>query len=391
MNLESLRRKRSSRLGVKSNGHAGQRRIYFVLDRATRKFHGDVGLWMQYLDYARKQKAFKKMSQILTSVLRLHPTKPELWIYAANYAMAEQGDMTEARSYMQRGLRFCNRSKELWIEYARLEMLYTAKIAARRKILGLDEIRQKREHSATDDPNADHIALPLITADDINPNLRLGNTVDQVVLENLSSTPALSGAIPIAVFSAAMEVFPEGQFGERFFNMFAGFENLPFLGNILDHISSHLLELAPKSSHAWCCRIRQPLIGVNPFSPSFPSALRAAFGRLKSSIDAVPLIAFERDIPNPRLALTQYIINWLFPYLEIPDLDANLRMVVMAMLRKTFEQYQLACQAKGEDYSDEVADTILEAQGRAGYRHPAALVSWAKQVWPLKSGLQAIE
>src|SRR5277367_1229970 len=40
MNLDTLRRKRVKRLGVKVTAHTGQRRIYFILDRATRKFHG---------------------------------------------------------------------------------------------------------------------------------------------------------------------------------------------------------------------------------------------------------------------------------------------------------------------------------------------------------------
>ena len=183
MNLETLRRKRARRLGVKASAHTGQRRIFFVLDRATRKFHGDIGLWMQYADYARKQKAHKKVSQILTSLLRLHPTKPELWIYAASYAIEFQGDMTEARSYLQRGLRFCKRSKELWLEYAKLEMIYIAKIAARRRILGLDGGRQTLEQASNiDDPDADLIALPAITAEDINPNLQTHDPIDQTAL-----------------------------------------------------------------------------------------------------------------------------------------------------------------------------------------------------------------
>ena len=57
---------------------------------------------------------------------------------------------------MQRGTRFCTRNKDLWIEYAKLEMIYLAKIALRRKILGLD-IDESIENTGameedTDDP-----------------------------------------------------------------------------------------------------------------------------------------------------------------------------------------------------------------------------------------------
>ena len=78
MNLEALRRKRVKRLGVKFSHYSGQRRIFFVFDRATRKFHGDTGLWLEYLNYAKREKANKKVAQILTSMLRMHPTMPEI-------------------------------------------------------------------------------------------------------------------------------------------------------------------------------------------------------------------------------------------------------------------------------------------------------------------------
>ena len=101
---------------------------------------------MQSIEYARKQKAHKKLSQIFTNVLRLHPTKADVWIYAAQFAMDVHADMTEARSYMQRGLRFCKNSKKMWLEYAKLEILYIAKIAARRCVLGLDGNQIGRAH-----------------------------------------------------------------------------------------------------------------------------------------------------------------------------------------------------------------------------------------------------
>src|SRR5579871_123959 len=40
MNLNSLRRKRENRLGVKATSYTCQRRVFFILDRGTRKFPG---------------------------------------------------------------------------------------------------------------------------------------------------------------------------------------------------------------------------------------------------------------------------------------------------------------------------------------------------------------
>ena len=167
MNLEYLRRKRVKRLGIKINNYTGQRRIFFVLNRATKKFPGDVGLWMEYITFAQKQGSKKSVSQLLTSVLRLHPTKPELWIYAATVGSTT---ITEARSYMQRGLRLCGSSEGLWVEYAKLEMMHISKIAGRNRILAFDvaEIERESTHNTGNDDDG-IINLPAISPEDLMP------------------------------------------------------------------------------------------------------------------------------------------------------------------------------------------------------------------------------
>jgi hypothetical protein len=58
MNLEALRRKRTKRLNVRmKNGYNGQRRVFFIFQRGTSKFHGDVDLWVQYMEYARSERS----------------------------------------------------------------------------------------------------------------------------------------------------------------------------------------------------------------------------------------------------------------------------------------------------------------------------------------------
>ncbi|KAA8895065.1 hypothetical protein FN846DRAFT_971370 [Sphaerosporella brunnea] len=42
INVDSLYRKRIARLGIRARLHYGTRRIFFILDRATRKFPGEV-------------------------------------------------------------------------------------------------------------------------------------------------------------------------------------------------------------------------------------------------------------------------------------------------------------------------------------------------------------
>jgi U3 small nucleolar RNA-associated protein 6 len=317
MNLDTLRKKRVKRLGIRQAGHSGQRRIFFILERATRKFHGDLGLWIQYIEYARKQKAHKKLSMIFTDALRLHPTSADLWIYAAKSVLDDHADMSQARSYMQRGLRFCKNARPLWIQYAKLELIYIAKLVARQRILGLDEARPKPvQETAQDDMDADMIALPQITEEDINP----AQGEDEEALQTLNSTPALSGAIPLAIFDGAMKNFHnDDQFGFEFYEMVSEFEEAPCLGKILEHVVETLRAHNPTSPRTQICYIRLPTAGIRVTSPEFPRALGGALARLKES----PLTA----------DLAREVVNWLQPVAETEDLDPSLKKVIVATMR----------------------------------------------------------
>ncbi|KAF5858824.1 U3 snoRNP protein [Aspergillus alliaceus] len=331
MNLDTLRRKRVKRLGIRGAGYSGQRRIFFILDRATRKFHGDIGLWIQYVEYARAQKAFKKLSIIFEDALRLHPTNADLWIYAAQYALDDHADITQSRSHMQRGLRFCKSSRKLWLHYAKLELIYTAKLIARQRILGLDreiETPNPALDASFEDPNADMIALPKITGEDINPSTGDNDGVDQVALQNLNSTPALSGAIPLAIFDTAMKNFEQdAKFGREFFDMVWEFGDLPCLRRILEHVVNALQQSRPGSHHTQICYIKLPTAGIQPTSPDFPRALVTSFARLKEH--------------RENLDVAKEAINWLQPLANAEGLDPSLQKAIAATVSNTERAIQL--------------------------------------------------
>lgn len=275
MNLDTLRKKRSKRFGVKTTTFSGQRTIFFVLDRGTKKFPGDMALWMQYIHFCQREKANKKLVKVFTNVLRLKPRDWGLWVLAAKHYAESQGDMSTARSYMQRGLRFCKDEPRLWIEYMRLEMVYLAKLATRRKILGLDE--QVNEVQPEDD-DADMIALPAITAADFQPDgkgeIQEMDVETEVRLQNLSSTPALAGAIPMAVFDAAMKEFDtQVQIAEQFFELVESFGQVPASPKILQHILSAIQTEYARSPAAIICEARLSMCGIDATDPEFPLAL----------------------------------------------------------------------------------------------------------------------
>ncbi|KEF62055.1 uncharacterized protein A1O9_00027 [Exophiala aquamarina CBS 119918] len=319
INVDTLRRKRVKRLGIKATAHNGKRRIFFVFDRGTRKHPGDVALWMQTIAFARKQKAYKKLQEIFTNVLRLHPTKSELWIYAAQFAVDDNGDMTEARSYMQRGLRFCKNARAMWLEYGRLEMTYVAKIHARREILGIGANRPEEGAELEDDE--DLMKLPKLTSLDIDPNLE-GDEIDTTGLQNLESTPAMSGAIPVAIFDAAMTQFEDPEFALDFFQMVISYDQIATCHNIATHITERLSRTHSGSWQSFACSIHTPLVSVAVANPDYPQAFRQSLSILR-----------EAQNKTEKSKINTWARSWLHRLVEEEDLDPGIKTVGESVLR----------------------------------------------------------
>ncbi|KAL5121054.1 U3 snoRNP protein [Pleosporales sp. CAS-2024a] len=364
-NVDALRRKRIQRLGVRYKG-AGQRTIYFLYHRATRKFSGDLTLWMQYIEFARKDKAYRRLNDIFTSAARLHPTKPELWVHAAHYFMDTQADITNARSYMQRGLRFCRQSEYLWLEYAKLETIYVAKIAGRRRILGLDVDPAKAQ--TADDGDVDMIALPAVTAEDMDPSLQQDHGADEVALQHVAAAPVLTGAIPLAVFDAAMKQFQgKASLAESFFAMFAEFEQLACIRRMLQHVLEYLQSTSPQSVDTAICEFRMQLFGRNPADAEFPPALADA-------LDVISMAASQHGSQVARLS--EVAVRELLSLQRLSadtDTDAAVQTVMSKRLRKymrTLDEGQgdgIARLAKSLRQEGKRADS--EALVRASMKH----------------------
>ena len=58
--------------------------------------------------------------------------------------------------------------------------------------------------SVQEDHNADVLALPQLTAQDLEPEPQRRHEIDEATLRTLESTPVLQGAIPNRIFDAAM-------------------------------------------------------------------------------------------------------------------------------------------------------------------------------------------
>lgn len=338
ISLERLRMKRCKRLRIKSTlAHSGPARIFQIFDRGTRKHFGDLGLWMSYLQYARETKANKKFKTVLTSAIRMHCAKPEVWLYAAKYTLEAEQDVDGARSYMQRGTRFCTRSRELWVEYARLEMIFLTKIAMRRRILGLDgkaeeEQAQALEVGAEEESNgfeedADMIAIPKFSDNMLRQSMVEGVKVDAEAVQDPATTPALMGAIPMAIFDdAKRQPFYCAAAAEEFFDMFATFQSVPCQARVMQHVLDSMTQTFPADPATCNCYVRQPIVGIKPMSVQFPMALSNALDRLIESTEKVK----ERERPE----LAKKTVAWVEPILAVENLDPGIQTVLRHTLRK---------------------------------------------------------
>ncbi|KAI5806133.1 half-A-TPR repeat-containing protein [Geopyxis carbonaria] len=284
MNLESLYRMRVKRLGIRARLHYGTRRIFFILDRATRKFPADIPLWIQYIEFAKREKSSGVLARTFASVLKLHPTKPELWIYAARHSVEENADITEGRSHMQRGLRFCKKSKALWKEYAKLEMVFVTKVFMRRELLGIDAPKKEDRMDEDDDENT--WKVPEITAEELNPELaKKDQSLDMMALENVDTNPALNGALAIAIFNQAMKEIPsDAAFALDFYYLFTQFAQLKCCTKILEHVLTYAKEIAPTNSEVLWCAAMLPLVGIDIHNPIFPTRLAAVLKNMGEAI-----------------------------------------------------------------------------------------------------------
>lgn len=336
INLEVLRQKRTRRMRVKSkSAHTGQARIFQIFDRGTRKHPGDLALWISYLDYCKQARATSKFKAVLTAALRLHPTQHDLWLYAARWSMEAEADVNGARSYLQRGTRFCITTKHLWIEYAQLEMFYLARIFMRRRILGLDSDHTTKDQSVlletqngttTWDPTDDMISLAHTKLSTAEQKSLIKLDVDAEAKQNPMTTPVLRGAIPLAIFAAARkQPFFTATVAGEFFDMFTRFDQVPCLADLLEQVLEVMKSDYATEFTTWSCYLKQPLVGHNAQSSGLPAALRTLLRRLPEALQNT------KDKP----ALCAWLEKWLSPMLLNEELDPAIRTVLEHIISRT--------------------------------------------------------
>lgn len=287
---------------------------------------------------------------------------------------------------MQRALRFCKHCRDLWLEYMKLEMMYIARIAARGRLLG----RHKEQDLEAGAGNG-VLKLPAITVPGDDPDAAVEGTIDSGVLAELSQTPALSGAIPTAIFDAAMNQFNnDNVLGQHFFEIVTSFQNVPCVTKVSQHVVDVLMVVHPHSPQTLACYIQQPTICVETASAQFPAALRISLDRLRSSMGTVSTVQGMQKVAQARSLLRHRLIQWLLRYLEIDDLDPDIALIFFATLKKTWTEFLRDLTDDPSVNADDFASLLrrIEAQGLSKLIEPGLTVG--ARIWPDDERLRLI-
>ncbi|KAK9727368.1 U3 snoRNP protein [Basidiobolus ranarum] len=277
LNLENLRKKRKLRLDIGGkpsvSDYAGPRRINFIFERALVKFKGDVALWLQWVDFAKKNKMNKLLSKIFARAIQLHPAKPSLWILAASWEFEDNLNTTAARILLQRGLRLNPESQELWLEYFRLELVYMAKIRERRRILGILKKKQPKSETVEEKKEEDMIVLPTLDEEEeMEPKREI--TISDGLIQTLKAenNAFLSGAVALIVYQNAIKSISDDlDFRQKFLEVY---QTIPETEAGQEAVYESIKSDFPHNESARALYIEKSLAGVDPNSVEYVNGVK---------------------------------------------------------------------------------------------------------------------
>ncbi|KAI8975808.1 U3 small nucleolar RNA-associated protein 6-domain-containing protein [Trametes punicea] len=255
MSLEALRRKRAERLKLPKgppsvSDYALVRRQFQIFERALKKFKGDVGLWIQYIQVAKREGARALVGRITARALQLHPNVPALYVLAASHEL-EHLSPSAARALLQRGLRLNSDSVEMWREYVRMEMNFVESLRRRWSVLGVDvkgkgkeTDKSKRSDRRTGSESGEESRLGgEKDAEETGMQVDGDEELDE---DEAARKQVLEGAIVKTVISNAVKAIPKIELFNSLHELISGYPSPPCLREaILDHLHALLRETLP--------------------------------------------------------------------------------------------------------------------------------------------------
>ncbi|KAF8160946.1 U3 small nucleolar RNA-associated protein 6-domain-containing protein [Crassisporium funariophilum] len=287
MALEQLRRKRVERMKLPPapatvSDYALVRRQFHIFERAVRKFKSDVGLWVQYIQVAKKEGARALVGRITARSLQLHPNKPALYILAASHEL-DHLSPSAARTLLQRGIRLNTESIDIWREYVKMELGFVESLRRRWDVLGIkvagsDEVEKKEDPSR-------HImgARDYEEAEEASSSMEVEYGGDSGAE---ARKQVMDGAIVASVISSAARAIPRFELFESIKEAISNYPSPESLRTaLLNHLYDEMRRTLPDDPKAVVFVASRLLAGENDLVESLKVANEEIVARVKMSRD----------------------------------------------------------------------------------------------------------
>ncbi|KAJ1916740.1 U3 snoRNP protein [Mycoemilia scoparia] len=342
MNLDALRKKRKSRLGIQSkkttiSDFSITNRIKVIFERALHRHKGDIGLWLQYIDFAKKSGLTRLQSELYARAIQVHPRNTTLWLAAASFEFDENANMAGARTLLQRSLRLNPKEQSLWHTYFRLELIYIEKIKARRRLLSIggqagDGPEEKKE-------SADVIRLVPLEDElknDSENNPRGIRDISEKTRTLMASdnNPFLKGAVTAIIYQKAIEEIPDDlDFRLKFAQMYAETGDAD-LEEAKQNVFKNIKQDFAKSEGARAFMASSNMKIADPNTPEFVDELERTVTAFHESIS-------ELKTSTMYFLFLEFLVKWVRVTTE-----PNLRLYLSETAKAVFTS------AKGEGQLD---------------------------------------
>ncbi|KAH9942332.1 U3 small nucleolar RNA-associated protein 6-domain-containing protein [Epithele typhae] len=376
MSLETLRRQRAKRLNLEKGSptisdYALVRRQFQIFERTLKKFKGDVGLWIQYIQVAKKEGARSLVGRITARALQLHPGVPSLYVFAASHEL-EHLSPSAARALLQRGLRLNANSVEMWREYVRMELGFVESLRRRWGVLGIDVKGKGKEvgadHATGTDGGANDpwAGLGDEDAEAVGNTLPMDVDPEEADEDEAARREIMNGAIVRSVISSAVKAITKVEMFVALHELISTYPSPPPLKeSLLDHLHDLLHKTLP--SHPAAIK----LSSTRRLTPDLSGEpLQLSANVRKAVDDGVPGLAdvysdfllewCEKDVDN---SLKAYLITPAPPVL----VAAHIRLLVT---------YHASLGSALLPPKVNTPDGILRASRRHTTKTPASATVW---------------
>ncbi|KAI0073382.1 hypothetical protein K474DRAFT_1721714 [Panus rudis PR-1116 ss-1] len=330
MGLEALRRKRAERIKLQKgpptvSDYALVRRQFHIFERALKKFKADIGLWIQYIQVAKKEGARSLVGRITARALQLFPNIPTFYILAAAHEL-EYLSPSAARSLLQRGIRMNNDSVEMWREYVKMELGFVESMRRRWSVLGIDvdgkdKGKGKERISAISEGEAEQMQVDAEEEGDESEAAR---------------REILQGAIVKSVISSAVKALPKPELLLSLNSLLITFPSPQALrSTLLDYLYTVFQDALPHDPQVVKLSSTRHLTpGLS--GPELVDKLKEANEKLAGAVRAA-VDSPSRDKENAEeLAevYSQFVDDWC----RKEDLDLSLKAYLLGSLRSTTQR-----------------------------------------------------